>query len=147
MSLASAVYFVQLKWPHVVFILERKTDNFTTDVSATTQQDCHFPALCETKSSRKKKKRKKKKPPPVRTVNLRLRSMRKVRGNPCNYHFRSCQWQGVTLSGYKAFLYAVHILKRHLISAPTLWIITRCPWQIHFMKNHSIQQHMPKKQI
>lgn len=38
----------------------------------------------------------------------------KVRGNPCYYHFRLCQWQGVMLSGYTAVLHAEHILKRCL---------------------------------
>lgn len=42
-----------LKWPCEYFILERKTDNFSSGLSTTTQEDCQSPALCETKSFKK----------------------------------------------------------------------------------------------
>lgn len=70
--------------------------------------------LCDTKSSGKKYHLSK------QSIRLWGAWGQKVRGNPCDYHFRSCQWQGATLSDYTAALDAAHILRRHLNCAPAL---------------------------
>lgn len=97
--------FAQLKWPCVVFILERKTDSFSTDLIANTPHDCQSPALCKIKSLEKYHLSK-------QSIFLLGVLGQKVRGNPWDYHFRSCQWRRVTLSGFTPLLYAVLILKR-----------------------------------
>ncbi len=68
LSVAPADYFFQLKWPCMVFSLERKTDSFNTDLSANTPHYCQSPALSDTKSFKEVRL--------VKTVNLPVRRVR-----------------------------------------------------------------------
>lgn len=108
LSMASAVYFIQFKWPCLVFILERKTDSFSTDQSETTPHDCQSPALCVAKFSQKYH---------LSKQSICLLGVRgwKVRGNPCNYHFMS-----VTRS-YAIWLHSWSLCCAHTKETPELF--------------------------
>lgn len=93
----------------MLFIFERKTDSFSPDLTVNTPHICHSLALCDTKSSEKV--------PPVKTVNLRLRS---VRAEGERKSLRLSLWVMSVTGSYAIWLHSCSLCRSHTKETPTL---------------------------